>query len=389
MNFTVVGAGYVGFSLAILISQNHKVKLLDIDKKKVATISEKKSPIKDSEIENFLLTKKLSLEATNDVSFAYENSDYVIIATPTNYDPDLGTFDTSSVEKVIKDALTHQPEAYIVIKSTIPLGFTERMRSHFKTKNIAFSPEFLREGTALYDNLYPSRIIIGDTQDKAKSFIKILAKCSSVDYQKIETFFMGSSEAEAVKLFANTYLAMRVSFFNELDSFSQIHNLSTKSIIKGVSSDKRIGDFYNNPSFGYGGYCLPKDTKQLLNNFNKIPNNIIKAIIDSNETRKNFIADSIMSKNPKSVGIYRLTMKSNSDNFRESAVFDVLKKLQEKEIKIYLYEPELQSSVGEMVLLTDLHEFISKSDLIIANRMSSELKIIESKVYTRDLFGEN
>lgn len=389
MNFTVVGAGYVGLSLATLISQKHKVKLFDVDKEKLNIISKKKSPIKDKEIEKFLSTKELSLEVTNDASFAYKNCDYVIVATPTNYDPDLGTFDTSSVEKVIKDSLMNQPETYIVIKSTIPLGFTNRMRSHFNTKNIAFSPEFLREGTALHDNLYPSRIIIGDTAVKAKSFAKILSQCSYIDDEKVQTFFMESSEAEAVKLFANTYLAMRVSFFNELDSFSQIHNLSTKNIIKGVSSDNRIGNFYNNPSFGYGGYCLPKDTKQLLSNFNKIPSNIIKAIIDSNETRKKFIADSIINKYPKSVGIYRLTMKSNSDNFRESAVFDIVKILEEKKIETYLYEPELESSIGEMILISDLQEFISKSDIIIANRMSPELKFVENKIYTRDLFGEN
>ena len=335
------------------------------------------------------MSKELSLEVTNDASFAYKNCDYVIVATPTNYDPDLGTFDTSSVEKVIKDSLMNQPETYVVIKSTIPLGFTNRMRSHFNTKNIAFSPEFLREGTALHDNLYPSRIIIGDTAVKAKSFAKILSQCSYIDDEKVQTFFMESSEAEAVKLFANTYLAMRVSFFNELDSFSQIHNLSTENIIKGVSSDNRIGNFYNNPSFGYGGYCLPKDTKQLLSNFNEIPSNIIKAIIDSNETRKKFIADSIINKYPKSVGIYRLTMKSNSDNFRESAVFDIVKILEEKKIQTYLYEPELESSIGEMILISDLQEFISKSDIIIANRMSPELKFVENKIYTRDLFGEN
>ena len=389
MNFTVVGAGYVGLSLATLISQKHKVKLFDVDKEKLDIISKKKSPIKDKEIEKFLSTKELSLEVTNDASFAYKNCDYVIVATPTNYDPDLGTFDTSSVEKVIKDSLMNQPETYVVIKSTIPLGFTNRMRSHFNTKNIAFSPEFLREGTALHDNLYPSRIIIGDTAVKAKSFAKILSQCSYIDDEKVQTFFMESSEAEAVKLFANTYLAMRVSFFNELDSFSQIHNLSTENIIKGVSSDNRIGNFYNNPSFGYGGYCLPKDTKQLLSNFNEIPSNIIKAIIDSNETRKKFIADIIINKYPKSVGIYRLTMKSNSDNFRESAVFDIVKILEEKKIQTYLYEPELESSIGEMILISDLQEFISKSDIIIANRMSPELKFVENKIYTRDLFGEN
>ena len=389
MNFTVVGAGYVGLSLAILISQKFNVKLFDIEKQKISLIEEKKSPIKDKDIEEFLSNKNLNLNPTSDSQKAYKDADFVIIATPTNYDPDEGTFDTSSVEGVIEEALSNKPSICIVIKSTIPLGFTDGMRAKFKTKNIFFSPEFLREGSALYDNLYPSRIIVGDSHENAKVFARVLSECSNQKSDKTQIFYMQSSEAEAVKLFSNTYLAMRISFFNELDSFSQIHKLSTKDIIRGVSSDPRIGNFYNNPSFGYGGYCLPKDTKQLLSNFNKIPNNIIKAIIDSNETRKKFIADTIISAAPKSVGVYRLTMKSNSDNFRESAVFDVIKKLKENKIQIYLYEPELNASIDKMILIKDLQEFILNSDIIIANRMSPDLECVEHKVFTRDLFGEN
>ncbi len=389
MNFTVVGAGYVGLSLAVLISQKFNVKLFDIDKHKISLINNKSSPIKDRDIEDYLRNKNLNLNPISNSNQAYIDSDFVVVATPTNYDPDEGTFDTSSVENVINEALKSNPKACIVIKSTIPLGFTNNMRSKFKTENIFFSPEFLREGSALHDNLYPSRIIVGDNHSNAKIFAKVLHECSNQKDNKIQLIFMNSSEAEAVKLFANTYLAMRVSFFNELDSFSQIHKLSTRNIIEGVSTDPRIGNFYNNPSFGYGGYCLPKDTKQLLSNFNQIPNNIIKAIIDSNETRKKFIADTIIEKNPKSVGVYRLTMKSNSDNFRESAVFDVIRKLKENKVKIFLYEPELNSSIEGMTLVKDLKKFISESDIIIANRLSPDLRTAEKKVFTRDLFGEN
>ena len=389
MNITIVGAGYVGLSLAILISQKYNVKLFDIDKKKISDLNNKKSPINDKEINSFLKEKKLYLEATSDKNFAYKKTDFIIIATPTDYNHSQGTFDVSSVEGVIKDAISYNPDAYIIIKSTIPVGFTNKMRSHFNTENITFSPEFLREGSALYDNLYPSRIIVGDNDKRAITFAEILTECSSVSTKQIKILYMKPSEAEAVKLFANTYLAMRVSFFNELDSFAQSHILSTKNIIEGVSSDNRIGNFYNNPSFGYGGYCLPKDTKQLLSNFDNIPNSIIKAIIDSNETRKEFIANTIINKQPKSIGVFRLTMKSGSDNFRESAVLDVIKKLQKNKIDIYLYEPELDDQIENMILVNNLKEFIEKSDLIIANRMSTELLSVKEKVYTRDLFGEN
>ncbi len=388
MNFTVVGAGYVGLSLAVLISQKFSVNLIDVDEYKISLINSKKSPIRDIDIEDFLTNKKLKLVATSNSKEAYKNSNFVIIATPTNYDSHEGAFDTSSVEQVINEVISINPDAYIIIKSTVPVGFTVEMRTKFNTNQICFSPEFLREGSALHDNLYPSRIIVGDQSKKATIFADVLSKCSNLG-DKIQILFMEPSEAEAVKLFSNTYLAMRVSFFNELDSFSQIHKLSTMNIIKGVSSDPRIGDHYNNPSFGYGGYCLPKDTKQLLSNFNKIPNNIIRAIIDSNETRKKFIADSIIASDPKSVGIYRLTMKSNSDNLRESAVFDIIKLLQKNKISINLYEPELENGFENMTLIGELKEFISKSDIIIANRTSKDLEFVKDKVFTRDLFNEN
>ncbi len=388
MEISIIGAGYVGLSLAILISQKYEVTLFDIDKERVNKINKKISPIKDPDIEKYLLNKKLKLNTTFDSTKIYNNSDFVIIATPTNYDPIEGSFDTSSVEKTIADVLSTNHDSYIIIKSTVPLGFTDSMRNKFKTNKICFSPEFLREGSALHDNLFPSRIIVGDHGKKAKTFAKVLSECSKLNGE-VETIFMKSSEAEAVKLFANTYLAMRVSFFNELDSFSQIHNLSTLNIINGVSSDPRIGNYYNNPSFGYGGYCLPKDTKQLLNNFHNVPNNIIKAIIDSNETRKKFITDSIIDSNPKTVGVYRLIMKTNSDNFRESAVLDIIKKLQEHKIQIVLYEPEIDENFNNMVLMRNLREFISKSDIVIANRLSKDLKFAKNKIYSRDIFGEN
>ncbi len=388
MKFTIVGAGYVGLSLAVLISQRFEVTLLDIDESKISHINSKKSPIRDPEIEKFLSNKKLNLIATSNSEKAYKNSDFVIIATPTNYDPKKGNFNTSSVEEVISDAISVNPNIYMIIKSTIPLGFTESMKAKFNTKKLCFSPEFLREGSALHDNLYPSRIIVGDMSKKAEVFANVLSQCSKIE-NKIQIMFMQSEEAEAVKLFANTYLAMRVSFFNELDSFSQIHKLSSMNIIKGVSGDPRIGNYYNNPSFGYGGYCLPKDTKQLLSNFDKVPNNIIRAIIDSNETRKKFITDLIINTHPKSVGVYRLIMKSNSDNFRESAVFDIIKMLQKNKIQINLYEPELETDFQNMILINELKEFTSQSDIIIANRMSKDLNSVKNKVFTRDLFGEN
>ncbi len=389
MNFTVMGAGYVGISIAILISQKYNVNLYDIDTEKLNLISNKKSPIKDNDVENYLRTKELLLNVIKDKQLAIHKADYVIIATPTNYDSKEGIFDTSSVESVIAEIYQENPRTNIIIKSTVPLGFTKKMRLRFGKDNIYFSPEFLREGTALYDNLFPSRIIVGGNDKQSKKFANILFECSKTELKNTQILLMESSEAEAVKLFSNTYLAMRVSFFNELDTLSEINNLSSLNIINGVCSDSRIGNFYNNPSFGYGGYCLPKDTKQLLSNFSQIPNNIIRAIIDSNETRKDYITQNIIKKNPKSVGVYRLTMKSGSDNFRESAVFGIINKLKENNIRTYVYEPELKENLKNIIQVNELEDFIKKSDIIIANRMSKELDHVKRKVYTRDLFREN
>ena len=390
MKISVIGAGYVGLSLAVLLSQKYEVKIVDIDRKKIDSINNKISPIKDYEIENFLSKKKLNLHATLDIRQACKESDYIVIATPTNYNILTGTFDTSSVEDVINNVIKYEKSSTIVIKSTVPLGFTDRMKSLFKKTNIFFSPEFLRETKALYDNLFPSRIVIGDVSEKAVLFGKILIECSSKVEADVPLLIMTSNEAESVKLFANTFLAMRVSFFNELDSFSEIHNLSSKKIIEGVSLDRRIGNYYNNPSFGYGGYCLPKDTRQLLDNFRKIPNDIIRAVVKSNETRKNFIVNSIMNKHPKTVGVYRLIMKEGSDNFRESAVIDILLKLKKNKLSVILYEPFINTDqFNECSVISDLNEFISKSDIIIANRFSDELLDVSEKVYSRDIFQEN
>ena len=389
MNFTVMGAGYVGISIAILISQKYNVNLYDIDTEKLNLISNKKSPIKDNDVENYLRSKELLLNVIKDKQLAIHKADYVIIATPTNYDSKEGIFDTSSVENVIAEICEENPKTNIIIKSTVPLGFTKKMRLRFGKDNIYFSPEFLREGTALYDNLFPSRIIVGGNDKQSKKFANILFECSKTELKNTQILLMESSEAEAVKLFSNTYLAMRVSFFNELDTLSEINNLSSLNIINGVCSDSRIGNFYNNPSFGYGGYCLPKDTKQLLSNFSQIPNNIIRAIIDSNETRKDYITQNIIKKNPKSVGVYRLTMKSGSDNFRESAVFGIINKLKENNIRTYVYEPELKENLKNIIQVNELEDFIKKSDIIIANRMTKELDHVKRKVYTRDLFREN
>ena len=389
MKISIIGAGYVGLSLALLIARKYQVSLLDINSEKISLLKKKISPIKDPEVQKFLKLKNKKFIPTSNLKEAIENSYFTIIATPTNYDIKSGTFDTSSVEQVIKQVKKHAPNSYIIIKSTVPIGFTQKMKSKHKTDKISFSPEFLREGSALYDNLYPSRIIIGDNNRYTKRFASILAKCSNVKEKNNFIHLIDSTEAEAVKLFSNTFLAMRVSYFNELDSFAQIQKLSTKNIIDGVSSDPRIGNHYNNPSFGYGGYCLPKDTKQLLQNFKGTPNNIIKAIIESNDTRKKFIAKDIISKKPKSVGVYRLVMKSNSDNFRESAILDVVKILQKKNIKIYLFEPTITNDFGSMVLIKDFKEFVKKADVIIANRFTSQLQDIADKVYSRDIFGEN
>tara|TARA_B100000795_G_C22744392_1_gene416707 strand:+ start:82 stop:1254 length:1173 start_codon:yes stop_codon:yes gene_type:complete len=390
MKITVVGTGYVGLSLAVLLSQKHEVCALDIDPVKIDKINNRISPFKDKEIEKFLKERDLSLTATNNTADSYLNSQYVIIATPTNYDSETGSFDTSSVEKTILEILQYNKDAVIIIKSTVPFGFTDNARKQFNTSKIIYSPEFLRESKALYDNLHPSRIIVGDFSKEADAFAKILLDCSNKKSKDVNIFLMKSNEAEAVKLFSNTYLAMRISFFNELDSFSEVNELSSLEVIKGISSDPRIGNYYNNPSFGYGGYCLPKDTQQLLANYKSIPNNIIKAVVDSNITRKEFIVNSILEKSPKTVGVYRLVMKNDSDNFRESAVLDIIKKLQEKEIKILLYEPYFEGSeIDGIPVIRDLNSFIINSELIIANRLSSDLEAVQDKVYSRDLFGEN
>ena len=390
MKICIVGCGYVGLSLAVLISQKYEVIALDVSEEKIKKINKRISPVHDLELIEYLQNKKLNLKATSDKEIAYRSADYVIIATPTNYDPKSGSFDTSTVEEVIADSIKFNKEATLVIKSTIPLGFTDQMRNKFDTNSIFFSPEFLRESKALHDNLYPSRIVIGDNSEKSIKFGTILLECAKADRKNVSLLNMSSKEAEAVKLFSNTFLAMRISFFNELDSFNEIQNLSSERVIAGVSSDPRIGNYYNNPSFGYGGYCLPKDTKQLLGNFKKIPNKLIKAVVEANQTRKDFIVNSIVNKSPKTVGVYRLIMKEGSDNFRESAVLDILQKLKNKKINIILYEPYLEKKMLDNILVyKDLKKFIEKSDLIIANRLSDELKHVRNKVYSRDLFNEN
>jgi UDPglucose 6-dehydrogenase len=387
MKITVVGLGYVGLSLAILLSQNHEVIGLDISEDKVGKINNKISPIKDNEIIEYLKNKNLNFTATTNKELAYKNAEVVFVATPTDYNPETNYFDTSSVDEVIEDVLKMNDNALIVIKSTIPIGYTERKRREFNTDRIIFSPEFLREGKALYDNLYPSRIVVGDKTEKGEKIAKLLLE--GAIKRDVPVFLMGSTEAEAVKLFSNTYLAMRVAFFNELDTFAEMKGLNTLEIIKGVCSDPRIGDFYNNPSFGYGGYCLPKDTKQILADYlgNGVPNILIKAIVESNVIRKKHIAEMIANKKPRVVGIYRLAMKKDSDNFRHSSILDVIDYLKEKGISMLIYEPLIkEDSFRGIKVEKKFDSFIKESDLIVANRLYEELKVVEEKIYTRDLF---